>query len=119
DGIGRTLTTSTVGTDTQTTTTYAYQGNTVTVTDATGKWKKYTTDALGQLVQVNEPNPASSGSSTSYALSSNGAVASASSQYNSNFPASSVNDGDKLGSNWGNGGGWNDAAGPPSWVEID
>src|SRR5205085_3092220 len=34
DGIGRTLTTSTVGTDTQTTTTYAYQGNTVTVTDA-------------------------------------------------------------------------------------
>ena len=29
DGIGRTLTASTVGTDTQTTTTYAYQGNTV------------------------------------------------------------------------------------------
>ncbi len=58
DGIGRTLTTSTVGSDTQSTTTYVYQGNTVTVTDATGKWKKYTMDALGQLVQVNEPNPA-------------------------------------------------------------
>ncbi len=58
DGIGRTLTTSTVGTDTQTTTSYVYQGNTVTVTDATGKWKKFTMDALGELVQVNEPNPA-------------------------------------------------------------
>ncbi len=57
DGIGRTLTTSTVGTDTQSSTSYVYQGNTVTVTDAVGNWKKFTMDALGQLVQVNEPNP--------------------------------------------------------------
>ena len=28
------------------------------VTDAAGKWKKYTSNALGQLTQVNEPNPA-------------------------------------------------------------
>jgi RHS repeat-associated protein len=28
------------------------------VTDPAGKWKKYTTDVLGQLLQVNEPNPA-------------------------------------------------------------
>ena len=58
DGIGRTLTKSTVGTDTTSTTNYLYQGNTVTVTDAVGNWKKYTMDALGQLTQVNEPNPA-------------------------------------------------------------
>ena len=30
----------------------------MTVTEAAGKWKKYTSDALGQLTQVNEPNPA-------------------------------------------------------------
>jgi YD repeat-containing protein len=39
-------------------TAYAYQGNQTTVTDAAGKWKKYTTDAMGNLSQVTEPNPA-------------------------------------------------------------
>jgi YD repeat-containing protein len=38
-------------------TTYAYAGNTVTVTDPAGKWKKYTTDAMGNLVRVTEPLP--------------------------------------------------------------
>ena len=56
DGIGRTLTA--VAADGASTTTYSYQGNTVTVTDPALKWKKYTTDVLGQLSQVNEPNPA-------------------------------------------------------------
>jgi len=58
DGIGRTLTATTTGTETTSTTSYLYQGNTVTVTDAVGNWKKYTMNALGQLTQVNEPNPA-------------------------------------------------------------
>lgn len=61
DGIGRTLTATTAGTETTSTTNYVYQGNTVTVTDPAGKWKKYTMNALGQLVQVNEPNPAGTG----------------------------------------------------------
>jgi hypothetical protein len=39
----------------------------------------------------------------------NGGVASASSTYSTAFPASAVNDGDRAGINWGNGGGWNDA----------
>jgi YD repeat-containing protein len=39
-------------------TTYVYEGNAVTVTDPAGKWKKYSTDALGDLVQVTEPDPA-------------------------------------------------------------
>ena len=38
-------------------TTYAYAGNTVTVTDPAGKWKKFTRDAFGQLTQVTEPDP--------------------------------------------------------------
>jgi YD repeat-containing protein len=45
------------GSDTTGTKTYSYQGNTITVTDAAGKWKKFTLDALGNLTQVNEPNP--------------------------------------------------------------
>jgi RHS repeat-associated protein len=63
DGIGRTLQVQTVGTEsggstTTSTTTFQYQGNTVTVMDAMGKWKKFTRDSSGNLTQVNEPNPA-------------------------------------------------------------
>jgi YD repeat-containing protein len=57
DGIGRTLTVAAGGSDTTGTTTYLYQGNTIKLTDAAGKWKKFTMDALGNLLQVNEPNP--------------------------------------------------------------
>ena len=38
------------------TTTYSYQGNKVTVTDPAGNWKNYYSDALGHLIQVEEPN---------------------------------------------------------------
>jgi YD repeat-containing protein len=37
---------------------YEYKGNTTKVTDGAGKWKKFTHDAMGNLVQVNEPDPA-------------------------------------------------------------
>jgi len=47
-------------------TTYAYAGNTLTVTDPAGKWKKYTNDAFGNLVEVVEPKDASSTYTTSY-----------------------------------------------------
>ena len=57
DGVGRTLSKAVVGSDTQGTTTYSYQGNNVTVTDPAGKWKTFTTDSYGNLVQVTEPNP--------------------------------------------------------------
>jgi RHS repeat-associated protein len=58
DALGRTLTT--VAADGSSTTTYTYQGATLQVTDAAGKWKQYVTDAFGQLTQVIEqsPNPA-------------------------------------------------------------
>ncbi len=59
DGIGRTL--SVKAADGASTTTYTYAGNSVTVTDPAGKSKTYTTDFLGQLVQVSEPNPGGGG----------------------------------------------------------
>jgi hypothetical protein len=55
------------------------------------------------------------------ALAANGAVASASSAYSNAFPANAVIDGDRLGANWGAGGGWNDGTlnSYPDWVEVD
>jgi len=66
----------------------------------------------------------SSGSSVNVALASNGGVASASSTYVApgySFPVAAVNNGDRAGLNWGNGGGWNDATANtfPDWVQIN
>ena len=54
DGIGRT---TSVIPDRASTTSYLYTGEDVKVTDAAGKWKKFTTDAAGNLTQVVEPDP--------------------------------------------------------------
>ncbi|HEV2883902.1 MAG TPA: DUF4214 domain-containing protein, partial [Pyrinomonadaceae bacterium] len=58
---------------------------------------------------------------TNVALSSNGAIATASSTYSAAFPAASLNNGDRKGMNWGAGGNWNDATDNafPDWVQID
>ncbi len=55
------------------------------------------------------------------ALASNGGVATASSQYSAAFPVAGVNNNERAGVNWGNGGGWNDSTSNsyPDWVEID
>jgi RHS repeat-associated protein len=47
-------------------TSYTYQGNQTTVTDPAGKWKTNTTDALGNLISVTEPNPAGGNIVTNY-----------------------------------------------------
>jgi hypothetical protein len=54
------------------------------------------------------------------ALASNGGVASASSTYSAAFPVSAVNNNERAGINWGNGGGWNDGTGNafPDTVSI-
>ena len=54
-------------------------------------------------------------------LASQGAVASASSTFSSAFPASAVNNGDRKGINWGNGGVWMDGTADsyPDWIQID
>jgi len=64
DGLGRT--TSVVAPDGSVTASYAYAGNTTTVTDAAGKWKTFTTDGMRNLTQVVEPNPAGGTFSTTY-----------------------------------------------------
>jgi len=56
DGMGRTL--SVLLPDGASSTSYAYSGNTTTITDPAGKWKMQTMDAMGDLIQVTEPNPA-------------------------------------------------------------
>jgi RHS repeat-associated protein len=56
DGIGRTLTVTQP--DGASTTTYSYSGNQTTVTDPAGNWKTLTTDVLGNLIAVVEPDPA-------------------------------------------------------------
>ena len=59
----------------------------------------------------------SGGGSVNVALASNGGVASASSTYVApgySFPVAAVNNGERAGLNWGNGGGWNDATGSAS-----
>src|SRR6266852_5552347 len=54
DGLGRTVSVIEVdGSHTD----YVYQGNTVQVTDPAGKWKKFTSDAFGNLTSVLEPDP--------------------------------------------------------------
>jgi F5/8 type C domain. len=55
------------------------------------------------------------------ALASNGAVASASSTISAAFPVSAVNNNERAGLNWGNGGGWNDGTANafPDWVQIN
>lgn len=64
DGLGRTV--SIAQPNGAGTTTYLYEGNQVTVTSPSGKWKKYEMNALGQLVKVIEPRPAGGTYETNY-----------------------------------------------------
>jgi YD repeat-containing protein len=62
DGLGRTV--SSTEADGTSTTTYAYLGNTVQITDPAGKWRKFTMDAFGNLTSVLEPDPLNQPSGT-------------------------------------------------------
>ncbi len=55
------------------------------------------------------------------AAAATGAVASASSSVNSNFLPTAAINGDRRGTSWGNGGGWNDGTGDqfPDWLQVD
>jgi len=74
-----------------------------------------------QSSQVSATTLSATASSNNIALSSVGAVASASSTYSSAFPVRAVNDNQRTGASWGNGGGWNDATNntQPDWVQIN
>jgi RHS repeat-associated protein len=64
DGLGRT--TSVTKPDTLSATHYSYSGNTVTTTDPAGKYKTFSMDKLGKLIQVQEPDPTLGTVSTYY-----------------------------------------------------
>ena len=65
--------------------------------------------------------PPATGTPVNAALASNGTVVTASSQLNGSFPVSGINDGDRAGVNWTQGGGWADGTiGQwPDWAELD
>jgi YD repeat-containing protein len=56
DAIGRTL--AVTAPDNSVTSAYSYQGNTVSVKDASGRWKQFRMDGMGNVTSVVEPNPA-------------------------------------------------------------
>jgi uncharacterized delta-60 repeat protein len=60
-------------------------------------------------------------SNSNVAFAAAGGVASASSTFGAGFPISAVNNNERAGLNWGNGGGWNDGTGNafPDWVQIN
>jgi hypothetical protein len=70
--------------------------------------------ALGKLLSL-------PGAFLNQALAANGGVAGTSSVHSVGYPVAAVNDGNRSGAGWGNGGGWNDATRNvyPDWVEID
>jgi len=74
------------------------------------------TSSAAVVVSVN----AGGGSSTNVAAQASGGVASASSTYSSAYPIAAINDGNRLGNRWAQGGGWNDASAStyPDWVEV-
>ncbi len=60
-------------------------------------------------------------SGTNFALVSNGGVASASSTYSATYPVTAINDNERAGASFANGGYWNDATPNsfPDWVQIN
>lgn len=83
------------------------------------------TDNLGATktsdgVPITVTSPAAGGTRTNVALASNGGTASASSTYSGGYAASGAINGDRKGSPWGNGGGWNDGTSGtfPDWLEV-
>jgi len=75
--------------------------------------------SYSRIVEI-EAWTASSGQSN-VALAANGGVAYASSTYSSSFPVTAVNNGDRSGAAWQNGGGWNDGTydGFPDWIQVN
>jgi RHS repeat-associated protein len=80
-------------------------GRLTTMTDSSGS-TVYCYDRRGNVISKTQTIPNTT--PKNWALASNGSVASASSTYSSAFPVSAVNNGDEIGQQWANGGGWND-----------
>ncbi len=76
---------------------------------------------VSAVVGITVDPPTGGGGSINVAAQVNGGVASASSTYSSAYPVTAVNDGNRLGNRWAQGGGWNDASSSsfPDWVQIN
>jgi hypothetical protein len=74
-----------------------------------------------RIVEIEAYTPSLPSTGLNVALVTNGGVTTASSNFNSNYAVSAVNNGDRKGLNWGAGGGWNDGTlnSYPDWVQID
>lgn len=77
--------------------------------------------AAAEVAETIDPSRITADPGTNVALASHGGTATASSQFSDNYPVESVIDGDRIGMDWGDGGGWNDATPGdyPDWVQID
>lgn len=76
----------------------------------------------GMAIYDNFQVVSSNSRSMNVALAANGAVATASSAYSLSYQASSANNGDHKGLNWGANGGWHDVPPAntfPDWLQID
>jgi hypothetical protein len=101
---------------------YSYNWSNVVAGNYTLSAKAYDNqNAVGSSTAVNVTVNAAGVTVVNVALAGNGAVATASSAYNYLYPVDAINDGDRKGLNWGNGGGWNDATSGtyPDWVQIN
>jgi hypothetical protein len=85
-----------------------------------------TMDGWSRLVEVEAysggaATPPPPAGRTNVALAANGGVATASSTYGTGYAPSTLNNGDRKGSSWGNGGGWSEQTPGvyPDWVRVD
>ncbi len=91
----------------------------VVVNDGSDNLGFYSRVVEVEAYACNPSTPPSAGL-TNVALAAVGAIATASSEYSSAFPASGVIDGEHDGNNWGLGGGWNDGTSGlfPDSIEV-
>ena len=74
-------------------------------------------DLWSRVTELEAYAAAGAPTSVNHALRTNGGVAVASSVHSAGYAATGAIDGDRSGSNWGNGGGWNDAS-VDSWPDA-
>ncbi|WP_239250550.1 fibronectin type III domain-containing protein, partial [Candidatus Nitrotoga sp. M5] len=108
--VGSPVTTSYSDTNLTASTSYSY---TVSACDAANNCSAQTAPVLATTTSAT--------TSSNLALASVGAVALASSSVNSDFPIAAVNNNQRTGAPWANGGGWRDATfnAYPDWVQIN
>jgi len=93
----------------------------VAASDNGARFRARATNVAGSATSAEAILTVTSGNRVNVAAATNGATALASSTYDSGYAASGAINGDRKGSSWGNGGGWNDGTPNsfPDWLEVD